>query len=132
MLTDTHQDLTDAPEIGRFASADAFRAWLTEHQDSSQGLWLAIGKKASRMQMLSYLEALDAALQHGWIDGQARRLDDDIYLQRFTPRRRRSPWSAPNRRRAEAMIAEGRMAPRGLAEVERARADGRWDRAHVQ
>jgi len=79
--------------------------------------------------MLTYLEAREVALQHGWIDGQARRGDDDTYVQRFTPRRRRSHWSGPNRRRAEVLIAEGRMAPRGLAEVERARADGRWDGA---
>ncbi len=74
--------------------------------------------------------ALEAALQFGWIDGQARRLDDEAYVQRFTPRRRRSMWSLRNRRRAEAMIDEGRMAPRGLAEVARARADGRWARAY--
>ena len=78
---------------------------------------------------MTYLEALEVALQYGWIDGQARRLDDDTYLQRFTPRRPRSPWSLPNIRRAEAMIEAGTMAPRGLAEVERARADGRWDSA---
>jgi uncharacterized protein YdeI (YjbR/CyaY-like superfamily) len=122
--------LTDARETGRFDSPDAFRAWLKEHQDSSSGLWLTIAKKDSRTKMVTYDEALDAALQHGWIDGQARRRDHDTYLQRFTPRRPRSPWSLRNRRRAEAMIEAGRMAPRGLAEVERARADGRWDRAY--
>ena len=120
----------DARETRRFDSADAFRAWLKEHQDSSSGVWLAIAKKASPTHALTYNEALDAALQYGWIDGQARRLDDDSYVQLFTPRRPRSPWSMRNRQRAAAMIDEGRMAPRGLAEVERARMDGRWDRAY--
>jgi uncharacterized protein YdeI (YjbR/CyaY-like superfamily) len=114
----------------RFDSLDAFRAWLVEHQDSSPGVWLMIAKKNSRTKTVTYNEALDAALQHGWIDGQARHLDEDTYVQRFTPRRPRSPWSLRNRRSAEAMIEEGRMAPRGLAEVERARTDGRWDRAY--
>jgi uncharacterized protein YdeI (YjbR/CyaY-like superfamily) len=118
--------LADMYPTARFDSPDAFRAWLNEHQDSSPGVWVPIAKKHSRTRTVTYLEALDAALQYGWIDGQARRLDEDTYLQRFTPRRRRSPWSAPNRRRAEAMIDAGRMAPRGVAEVERARTDGRW------
>jgi len=103
---------------------------LAEHQDSTPGLWVTITKKDSPVVNLTYDEALDVALEYGWIDGQARRLDDDSYLQRFTPRRAQSPWSLRNRRAAEAMIAEGRMTPRGLAEVERAKADGRWDRAY--
>ena len=119
---------TEERPTGRFDSPEAFRAWLIEHQDTSPGIWLVIAKKASRTRMVTYAEALDAALEYGWIDGQARRLDADTYLQRFTPRRRRSLWSARNRRAAEAMIEAGRMAPRGLAEVERARADGRWPR----
>jgi uncharacterized protein YdeI (YjbR/CyaY-like superfamily) len=121
--------VTDVCATGLFDSADAFRAWLTEHQHSSPGLWLIIAKKDSRTKAVTYNEALHVALEYGWIDGLARRRDADTYLQRFTPRRPRSPWSLLNRRRAEAMIVQGRMAPRGLAEVERARADGRWDRA---
>jgi uncharacterized protein YdeI (YjbR/CyaY-like superfamily) len=123
--------MTEERETRRFESADAFRTWLKEHQDSSSGLWLTIAKKDARTKTLTYYAAVDAALQHGWIDGQARRLDDDAYLQLFTPRRPRSPWSLRNRRRAEAMIEEGRMGPRGRAEVERARTDGRWDRAYA-
>jgi uncharacterized protein YdeI (YjbR/CyaY-like superfamily) len=118
--------MTDEREIRRFDSPNAFRTWLEQHQDSSPGVWLTLAKKGSRVTMLTYAEALAAALAHGWIDGQAHRLDDDAYLQRFTPRRRRSHWSFRNCRAAEAMIEAGRMAPRGLAEVERARADGRW------
>jgi uncharacterized protein YdeI (YjbR/CyaY-like superfamily) len=119
--------MLDTCDTRRFDSPAAFRAWLKEHQDSSTGVWLTIAKKGSRITAVTYAEALDVALLYGWIDGLARRGDDDVYIQRFTPRRRRSQWSLPNRRRAEAMIQAGRMAPRGLAEVERARADGRWD-----
>ena len=77
-----------------------------------------------------YAEALDVALCHGWIDGQVQRLDDDHYLQRFTPRRARSKWSTRNRGKAEELIGQGRMRPPGLREIERARADGRWDEAY--
>jgi uncharacterized protein YdeI (YjbR/CyaY-like superfamily) len=117
---------TDELELRRFDSADAFRAWLREHQDSAPGLWLMIAKKGSRTTLVTYPEALQVALEYGWIDGLARRLDEDAYLQRFTPRSRRSHWSVRNRQAAEAMIESGRMAPRGYAEVERARADGRF------
>jgi uncharacterized protein YdeI (YjbR/CyaY-like superfamily) len=122
--------MIDASQTRRFDSADTFRAWLRQHQDSSAGVWLTLAKKGSPTPTVTYAEALEAALEHGWIDGQARRLDDTTYLQRFTPRRPRSPWSLRNRRAAEVMIEAGTMAPRGLAEVERARADGRWDRAY--
>jgi uncharacterized protein YdeI (YjbR/CyaY-like superfamily) len=123
--------VTHDRETIRFDSADTFRAWLNKHQDSSPGLWLVLAKKDSPARTLTYTEALEAALQYGWIDGQARRGDAATYEQRFTPRRQRSRWSLRNRRTAEAMIAEGRMAPRGIAEVERARADGRWDSAYA-
>jgi uncharacterized protein YdeI (YjbR/CyaY-like superfamily) len=117
-------------EILRFDGPDALRAWLDENQDESNGVWLQIAKKGAAYTTVTYAEIVDLALRYGWIDGQARRLDDDAYLQRFTPRRARSVWSARNVRAAEAMIAEGRMMPRGLAEVERAKADGRWERAY--
>jgi uncharacterized protein YdeI (YjbR/CyaY-like superfamily) len=118
-------------EILRFDGPDALRAWLDENQDESDGVWLQIAKKGAAYTTVTYAEIVDLALRYGWIDGQARRLDDDAYLQRFTPRRARSVWSARNVRAAEAMIAEGRMMPRGLAEVERAKADGRWERAEA-
>jgi uncharacterized protein YdeI (YjbR/CyaY-like superfamily) len=122
--------MADEFEILRFETAAAFRDWLREHQDSSAGLWLTLATKTSQVACLTYGDALDVALEYGWIDGQARRLDD-AYLRRFTPRRPQSPWSLRNRRTAEAMIEQGRMASRGLAEVERAKADGRWDRAYA-
>ena len=115
----------------RFDGPDEFRAWIDEHQDSSDGLWLVMAKKGSGQTTVTYAEALEVALAYGWIDGQAKRVDDETYVQKFTPRRARSPWSLRNVGTAEAMIADGRMTPRGLAEVERARADGRWDRAYA-
>lgn len=117
-------------ETLRFDGPVEFRAWIEENQDSSPGIWLVMAKKGSGQTTVTYAEALDVALAYGWIDGQARRVDDATYVQKFTPRRARSPWSLRNVRTAEAMIADGRMRPRGLAEVERARADGRWERAY--
>lgn len=118
-------------ETQRFDTPESFRAWLSEHHASSPGLWLTFAKKGSPLTTVTYAEALEAALAYGWIDGQVRGIDADAYLQRFTPRRPQSPWSLRNRRAAEALIAEGTMEPSGLAEVERARADGRWERAYA-
>lgn len=115
-------------ERRRFAGPEEFRAWLVEHQHDSPGLILVLAKKGAPG--LTYAGALDVALAFGWIDGQVSRLDDEAFLQRFTPRRPKSLWSARNVRFAEEMIAAGRMEPRGLAEVEKARADGRWERAY--
>lgn len=117
-------------EQSRFDSAHELVGWLRENQDSSRGVWLVIAKKGSAMSTVTYAEAVEAGLRFGWIDGQARSLDDEQYLQRFTPRRRQSPWSVRNVRKAEAMIEDGEMEPRGRAEIERARADGRWERAY--
>ena len=105
-------------------------AWLDAHGESSDGIWLKFAKKGSGLQSVVYPEAVEIALCHGWIDGQARRLDERHYLQRFTPRRPRSKWSRINREKAERLIAEGRMRPAGLREIERARDDGRWDDAY--
>jgi uncharacterized protein YdeI (YjbR/CyaY-like superfamily) len=114
----------------RFPSREALREWMGPNQDTSPGIWLVIAKKGSPTPGLTYAEAVDVALEFGWIDGQAKSVDEECYLQRFTPRRPQSIWSVRNRTAVEAMIAEGRMAARGLAEVERAKADGRWDRAY--
>jgi uncharacterized protein YdeI (YjbR/CyaY-like superfamily) len=108
-----------------FADAAAWRAWLDEHHDDPAGAWLVIAKKGASG--LSYEEALLEALCYGWIDGLARRRDQSTWLQRFTPRRARSAWSKRNVARVERLIGEGRMHAAGMAEVERARADGRWD-----
>jgi uncharacterized protein YdeI (YjbR/CyaY-like superfamily) len=118
------------PAMG-FASGEAWTDWLAEHHAGSSGLWLKIAKKGSAVAGVTYPEAVEAALCFGWIDGQARRLDADHYLQRFTPRRRQSRWSRINREKALDLIERGEMRPAGLAEVERARADGRWEAAYA-
>ena len=114
----------------RFDTPESFGAWLSENDDTSSGSWLVVAKKGSPMATITYRQALLAALAHGWIDGQARRLDDDSYLQRFTPRRPKSTWSLRNQNYVQAMIDEGTISPRGLAEVGRAKAHGRWDNAY--
>ncbi|MGS2615840.1 YdeI/OmpD-associated family protein [Micromonospora sp. LZ34] len=114
------------------ADADAWRRWLDAHHDSATGVWLVLAKQGTtRPTSLSYDQALDEALCHGWIDGQARRRDETTHLRRFTPRRARSPWSARNVDIVARLVAAGRMRPAGLAEVERAKADGRWDAAYA-
>jgi uncharacterized protein YdeI (YjbR/CyaY-like superfamily) len=113
-----------------FANLRAWEAWLRKNHQSSVGLWLLLAKKGVSRKSVSYLEALESALCFGWIDGQKKALDDDFWLQRFTPRRSRSLWSKINRTRALTLIAQGRMEAAGLKEVERAKADGRWDDAY--
>jgi uncharacterized protein YdeI (YjbR/CyaY-like superfamily) len=121
--------VTDDLPVLPFASAEAWEAWLAEHQDDP-GVWIKIAKKASGIATVTHAEALDVALCHGWIDGQRRSLDETWFLQRFTPRRARSKWSQVNCAKIADLTAAGRMRERGLAEVERAKADGRWDAAY--
>jgi uncharacterized protein YdeI (YjbR/CyaY-like superfamily) len=121
----------DHDEQRSFANAEDFAAWIEARGDSPDGLWLRIPKAGSGIDGIGYAEALQVALAHGWIDGQKRKGEEPgVWLQRFTPRRARSLWSKVNCEHAERLIAEGRMTPRGLAEVERAKADGRWDAAY--
>ena len=120
----------DPLPVMAFESTQAWDAWLAAHAAGSPGLWLKIAKKGSAGQSISYSEALDVALCHGWIDGQKGRHDDDYWLQRFTPRKPGSNWSKINTERAAALIESGRMKPAGLREVEQAQADGRWERAY--
>jgi len=109
----------------------AWRRWLDQHHTQPDGVWLVLAKKGTTdPTSLSYDRALEEALCYGWIDGQAGRRDEATYKQRFTPRRRRSPWSKRNVDRAERLLAEGRMHPAGIAEMERAKADGRWEDAY--
>ena len=111
--------------------AAAWRAWLDTHEDTHDGLWLVLAKKGvTDPTSLTYDQALDEALCSGWIDGQVHSRDAATYLQRFAPRRRRSPWSARNVGIVARLEAEGRMRPRGRSEIEAAKADGRWDRAY--
>jgi uncharacterized protein YdeI (YjbR/CyaY-like superfamily) len=120
----------DPLPVMSFESTDAWDAWLAAHHADSPGLWLKIAKKGAAGRTISYSQALDVALCHGWIDGQKGRHDDEFWLQRFTPRKPASKWSKINTERAEALIASGRMRPAGLREVERAQADGRWEQAY--
>lgn len=113
-----------------FRNAQAFEAWLRQHHATSDGLWLQIAKKSAEEPSVSYAEAVEIALCWGWIDGQKKSLDDHHYLQRFTPRRARSIWSKVNVEKVAALIAAGRMQPPGLAQVEAAKADGRWAKAY--
>lgn len=113
-----------------FADRTAFREWLSAHHASQRGLWLRIAKAASPLQSVTYAEALDLALCFGWIDGQKRSYDEESFLQKFTPRQKRSPWSKRNRDHVARLIAAREMHPAGLAAVEAAKADGRWDRAY--
>lgn len=114
------------------ANAAAWRAWLQDHHREDRGVWLTLAKKgAVEPTSLSYEQALEEALCHGWIDGQVRGGDECSYRQRFTPRGPRSGWSKRNAAIVERLMAEGRMHPSGLAAVEGAKADGRWDAAYA-
>lgn len=107
-----------------------WRAWLEENHETAAGAWLKLAKKGAGKRTVDHSQALEEALCFGWIDGQARRYDEDYYVIRFTPRRRRSVWSQINREKALRLIEEGRMAPAGLAQVDAAQADGRWENAY--
>jgi uncharacterized protein YdeI (YjbR/CyaY-like superfamily) len=121
----------DLPEL-TLVDAAAWRAWLREHNASQPGVWLVLAKKGTtEPTSLNYDQALEEALCHGWIDGQARRRDEATYRQRFTPRRKKSPWSQRNVGIVTRLTREGRMHPAGVAVVERAKADGRWDAAYA-
>lgn len=118
-------------KIRPFRDAAAFDRWLAGHHDRRDELWVKFHKKGSGLPSVTYSEALDVALCWGWIDGVRKSLDETSFLQRFTPRTKRSRWSQINCRRAESLIAEGRMQAAGLRQVEAARADGRWDAAYA-
>ncbi|HWI85692.1 MAG TPA: YdeI/OmpD-associated family protein [Sphingomonas sp.] len=124
---ETHAGL---PILG-FADTAAFEVWLAAQPAGAPGLWLKLAKQGSGIASLSKAEAIDAALCHGWIDGQLQPYDDACWLIRFTPRKRASKWSEKNRTRALELIAEGRMKPSGQEEVAAAQADGRWQAAYA-
>jgi uncharacterized protein YdeI (YjbR/CyaY-like superfamily) len=120
----------EAPVIA-FATQANWEAWIDAHQDDQQGVWIKLARAGSGIPSVTRDEALDVALCYGWIDGQGRSFDEQYWLQRFTPRRPRSRWSLINTRKVDALIAEGRMRPAGLREIEKAKADGRWDAAYA-
>ena len=124
-MADDHE-----PPILAFASASAWEEWLAENHLLPRGIWLRFAKKGSGIATVSYDEAVDVALCYGWIDGQRKSNDGDTFLQRFTPRRPRSLWSARNVAKVSGLIEAGRMRPPGLAEFEAARGDGRLEAAY--
>lgn len=113
-----------------FATSADFERWLAKHHSKAAVLWIKYAKKGSGELSITATEAVDVALCYGWIDGQSKSIDERYYLQRFTPRRAASVWSKINRDRVARLIKDGRMRPAGLAEVDRAKADGRWDAAY--
>lgn len=121
----------DDKPVHFFATTREWEEFL-EGDPPDAGVRLKLRKKSSAAPGITWQEALDVALCHGWIDGQGKRFDDDYTLQAFTPRRKNSPWSQVNVGHTERLIAEGRMRAGGLAEIERAKADGRWDAAYRQ
>ena len=120
------------PPVLGFATPEAFEAWVAAQPvDDQPGVWVKFAKKGTGVASITYAQALDVALCHGWIDGQAKRYDETFYLQRFTPRRARSVWSRINVGHVARLTEEGRMRPEGLRQVEAAKADGRWEAAYA-
>jgi len=125
-----HMQTPDRTEIIDCANAAQWESWLARHYERSGGMWLRIAKKGSGKASVTISEALDIALCYGWIDSQRKGYDQIYYLQRYSPRRPKSPWSKFNVERAEALMGVGRMQPAGLVEIEAAKMDGRWDAAY--
>jgi uncharacterized protein YdeI (YjbR/CyaY-like superfamily) len=113
-----------------FEDKKKFAGWLAKQHDKSDGAWLKLAKKSTGIPSITYDEAVNLALCYGWIDGQKKGFDDKYWLQKFTPRRRKSIWSKINTEKVERLIASGEMKPSGLKEVEQAKQDGRWDAAY--
>jgi uncharacterized protein YdeI (YjbR/CyaY-like superfamily) len=121
---------TDLPVLG-FPDQAALEEWLEAESATAPGLYVKLAKKGAGVPSVSYAELVESCLCFGWIDGRSNRLDDDFYLQRITPRRARSVWSQKNVDMVETLTLAGRMRPGGLAAVDAARADGRWERAYA-
>jgi uncharacterized protein YdeI (YjbR/CyaY-like superfamily) len=116
--------------IATFERVKEWEAWLAKHHRSSPGVWIRMAKKATGLPSITHPDALDVALCYGWIDGTRQGESDTTFLQKFSPRAKRSTWSKINREKVQALIEAGRMQPAGLAEIERAKGDGRWDAAY--
>lgn len=120
----------DGKPIVEFARKSTWMAWLKSNHDKSSGVWVRLAKKGSDLTSVSRVDALDVALCYGWIDGMAKSEGDSTWLQKFTPRTKRSIWSKKNRENVQRLIDGGEMQPPGMAEIERAKSDGRWDAAY--
>ncbi len=121
----------DGKPVLAFASAEAWEDWLEREHAASDGVWIKFAKKGSGVASVAYPEAVEVALCYGWIDSQMKSLDERFYVQKFTPRRSRSKWSRINRDKIEELTKAGRLKPAGLAEVDLAKADGRWEAAYA-
>jgi uncharacterized protein YdeI (YjbR/CyaY-like superfamily) len=121
--------MTGLPAL-TFRSQREWEDWLEANHEISPGVWLKMAKQGSGVESVSHREALESALCYGWIDARRNALDARFFLQRFTPRGRRSTWSRVNRDKATELEKAGRMKPAGLGEIERARKDGRWEAAY--
>jgi uncharacterized protein YdeI (YjbR/CyaY-like superfamily) len=122
----THKELP----VLAFLSRSDFHTWLSKNHTNQTGFWLRFYKKATNLPTVQMSDAVDVALCWGWIDGLINAYDDQSYLVRFTPRRPKSVWSKINVAKVEKLIANGQMQPSGLEHVDRAKADGRWDKAY--
>lgn len=122
--------MRDELPVLTFPDATAFECWLTDQPDDAVGAWLRFAKKGAPEQTISKSDAIDCALVHGWVDGQLGSVDASYFKTRFTPRKPRSAWSQVNCERVERLLIAGRMKPRGQAEIDRAKADGRWTAAY--
>lgn len=114
-----------------FATQDEWENWLAQNGGTSTGIWLRLAKKGAKQPTLTYAQALESALCYGWIDGQKQAESEEYWLQRFTRRSAKSIWSKLNKDKAEALIAAGRMRPPGMQEIEKAKKDGRWEKAYA-
>ena len=129
-VADTKVLRQNEPDVLTFRTSKEFGKWLSKNHNKSSGIWLRLFKKDSGEKMITYGEALNGALCYGWITGQAKKYDDKSAIQKFTPRRPKSIWSKRNTKIAEHLISQGKMKPPGLNEIEKAKADGRWERAY--
>ncbi|MGH3059256.1 MAG: YdeI/OmpD-associated family protein [Gaiellaceae bacterium] len=120
----------DGRPVLAFASAEEWEAWLEREHAASDGIWVKFAKKGSGVASVTYSEAVEVGLCYGWIDSLTRSVDERFYVQKFTPRRARSKWSRVNRDKVDELVRQGRMKPAGLAQVERAKEDGRWEAAY--
>ena len=126
-MTDVERHPSDGWIVLPFASAPAFESWLDANHANAPGLWVKFAKQGRGIPSVSFDEALEIAMCFGWVDSKMHRVDDDYYVLRYQPRRPRSNWSARNKALAERLVAEGRMRPSGRAQLDTAKADGRWD-----
>lgn len=130
-IADAETETRAGLPIRGFASAALFKQWMVGQHPDSKGIWLKLSKQGSGVASVSKAEAIEVALCHGWIDGQLNPYDERFWLIRFTPRSAKSRWSEINRATATRLMAEGRVSPAGIAQIEAARQDGRWDAAYA-